>query len=95
MSALRWLSLSLLALALVAGAGFALRHQETGALRQEIALLREENGALARLRTETLKLKATQTPTAELERLRNERAAIERLRAEVETMKARAEKRAP
>lgn len=86
---------ALLALAVVAGAGFALQRQAAEALRQEIALLRDEQRALARLRAENEKLKASQVPAAELERLRADRLAVLRLRTEIEGMKTRAEKRAP
>ncbi len=85
----------LLALAVVAGAGFALQYQAAEALRQEIALLRDEQRALVRLRAENEKLKALQTPATEVERLRADRLAVLRLRTEIEAMQARAEKRAP
>ena len=92
-SAQRWLSVGLLALAVVAGAGFALQRQATTALEQEIALLRDESRQLAGLRAENQRLKAVQTPAAEVERLRADHSAILRLRAEIDEMKTRAEQR--
>jgi len=85
----------LLVLAVVAGAGFALQRQAAEALREEIALLRDEQRALARVRTEHETLKAAQIPVAEMERLRADRLAVLRLRTEIEAMQARAAQRAP
>lgn len=85
----------MLALAVVAGAGFALQRQAAAALREEIVLLRDEQRALARVRAENEKLKAAQIPAAEVERLRADRLAVLRLRTEIEAMQARAAKRAP
>ena len=93
MSAHRWITFALLALAVVAGAGFALQRQSAAALQQEIALLGEENHRLARLRAENQRLQADQAPEAEVERLRADHAALVRLRAEIEAMKARANMR--
>lgn len=94
MSRHRWISLALLALAIVAGAGFALQRQAASALQQEIALLRSESRELERLRAENERLKAAQAPLAEVERLRADHTAMVRLRADIEDMKARADKRA-
>ncbi len=94
MSALRWLSALLLALALVAGAALLLQRQIAAQLRDEIALLRDENRTLARLRAEHERLTAAQIPAAELERLRADRAAVVQLRAEIEQLKARTDERA-
>lgn len=85
----------MLALTVVAGAGYVLQRQAAAALRAEIALLRDEQRALARVRAENEKLKAAQIPAAELERLRADRLAVLRLRTEIEAMQARAAKRAP
>jgi Tfp pilus assembly protein PilN len=93
LSAHRWLSIALLALALVAGAGFALQRQSAAALQEEIALLRDEQRQLARLRADNERLRAAETPAVEVERLRADRAALVRLRTEIEEMKTRAEKR--
>ena len=93
MSASRWTSIGLLALAVVAGVGIALQRQQEDGLRQEIALLRDENQRLARLRAENAQLKAAQTPAAAVERLRADHAAVVRLRREIETMKVRADQR--
>ena len=87
MNALRWLSVVLLALALVAGASLWLQRQTAAQLRSEIALLREENRELARLRTENQRLIAAQTPETELARLRADHAAVLRLRAELDALK--------
>lgn len=86
---------ALLALAGVAGAGFALQRQAAAALREEIALLRDEQRALVRLRAENEKLQSAQPPAAEVERLRADRLAVLRLRSEIEAMQARADKRSP
>lgn len=86
---------AMLALAVVAGVGFALQRQAAAALREEIALLRDEQRALARLRAENEKLKAVQIPAAELERLRADRLAVLRLRTEIEALQTRAASRAP
>jgi len=87
MSALRWLSALLLALALVAGAALWLQRQAAEALRGEIALLREENRDLAKSRAENQRLAAALPSAAELERLRADHAAVARLRREIEKTK--------
>jgi uncharacterized protein HemX len=88
MSALRWLSALLFALAIAAGAALLLQRQSAAQLRDEIALLREENRQLAQQRAENAKLVAAQVPAAEMDRLRADRAAVVQLRAEIEKMKA-------
>ena len=88
MSALRWLSILLLALAVVAGAAWWLQRESSAQLRGEIALLRDEHNKLATLRAENAKLVAAQPSAAELERLRADRAAIVQLRGEIEKLKA-------
>src|SRR5258708_7125210 len=88
MTALRWLSALLLALAIVAGAALWLQRQAAAQLRDEIALLREERGKVVRLRAENSKLTAAQVSAAELERLRADRAAVVQLRGEIEKLKA-------
>lgn len=85
--------MALLALAVVAGGGYALQWQETSALQREIAWLQEESRERAKLRMENERLKAAQTPAAEIARLRADRAAIVRLRGEIEAMKRRTEGR--
>jgi len=94
MNPLRWLSVLLLALALVAGAALWLQRQQSAVLREEIVLLREENGEIARLRAERERLMAAQVSAAELERLRADRAAIVRLRDEIERLKAQTDEKA-
>ncbi len=87
MNALRWLSVGLLALALMAGMSLWLQRQAAAQLRDEIAQLREDNRELAKLRAENQRLAAAQVPAAELARLRADRAAVLRLRAELEALK--------
>ena len=87
MSALRWLSALLLALALAAGATVWLQRQAAAQLRDEIAILREQNRELARLRTENQRLAAALPSAAELEALRADHAAVVRLRSELERTK--------
>jgi Tfp pilus assembly protein PilN len=94
MSALRWLSALLLALAVVAGAALLLQRQATAQLRDEIALLRDENRELARLRAENKRLAAVLPVATELEQLRADRAAVVRLRGEIEKLKARTDEMA-
>ncbi|MBL9189342.1 MAG: hypothetical protein JNK23_17800 [Opitutaceae bacterium] len=93
MSALRWLSGSLLALALVAGAALWLQRQAATDLRDEIVLLREDSRELARLRAENQRLEETLPPPAKLEELRADRAAVLRLRSEIEKTRDNLEKR--
>ena len=87
MSVLRWPSTLLLALALVAGASLWLQRQAADALRSEIALLRDENRELAKLRAENERLVAAKLPAAELERLRADHAAVVRMQGEIEALR--------
>jgi hypothetical protein len=91
MPPLRWLSFALFGLAAAAGGGLLLQRQASEALRGELELVREENGALARLRAEHERLAAAQPTAAELARLREDRAALVRLRDEIEKLKQRAD----
>lgn len=93
MSAPRWISAFLLALAVVAGAALLLQRQSAAQLREEIAVLRDEHRRLEQLRAENAKLTAAQTPSAELERLRADHAAVQQLRAEIERLKGGLEAR--
>lgn len=86
MSAPRWLSALMLALALVAGAALMLQQQSANQLRDEIALLQDENRELARLRAENARLAAAQPSAAKLEQLRADRAVVVQLRAEIEKL---------
>jgi uncharacterized protein HemX len=92
-SAARLFSALLLALALVAGAALWLQRQAADALRGEVALLREENHELAKLRAEHERLVAAQLPAAELARLREDHAAVMRLRAEIEALRRNVEQK--
>ena len=94
MAAPRWFSVVLLGLALVAGAALLLQRHATEALRSELALLRDENREVARLRAEQQCLKAAEVPAAELERLCADHAALIRLRAEINRLKNRADQKA-
>lgn len=89
----RWLSVLLLALAAVAGAAWLLQRQSGAQLRDEIALLQDENRQLAQLRAENARLVAAQTPPAEVERLRADHAAVGQLRAEIEKLKTQLDER--
>ena len=93
MNALRWLAALLLALAVVAGVALWLQRQAASQLRDEIALLREQNRELARLRAESQRLAAALPPAGELERLRADHAAVARLRGEIAGLRARVEQR--
>ena len=83
----------LLVLAIAAGAALLLQRQAAAQLRSEVALLREDNAQLARLRMDHAKLVAAQPPAADLERLRADRDAVVRLRAEIGKLKAGVEQR--
>lgn len=91
MTPLRWSSVLLLGLAVVAAAALWLQRQEAEVLRGEIALLREERAELGKLRDENRRLAAQATAADEVARLRADRAAIGRLRAEIETLRATTE----
>ena len=93
MSALRWLSAALLALALVVGAAWWLRRQSAAELRGEIALLQDEHRELAQVKADHRRLVAAQVSEAELARLRADRAAVVRLRGEIENLRAGAEQK--
>jgi hypothetical protein len=93
MTTLRWLSALLFALAVVAGGAWLLQWQSGAQLRDEIALLRDENRQIAQLRAENAKLVAAQPPVAELERLQADRTAVVQLRAEIEKLKAGVDER--
>ena len=84
----------MLALALVAGAALLLQRQAAVQLREEIALLRDEQRELAQLRAEHQRLVAAQVSEAELARLRADRTAVVQLRGEIERWKARTEEKA-
>lgn len=63
------------------------QHAQTRALRNELALLRADQQALADARAENARLKAAQPTPAELASLRADHAAAERLRAELNTLR--------
>lgn len=87
----RGLSLGLLAVAAVMGAGWWWQAQTAEALRAEMSLLRRENAQLPALRAEHERLRQAQVTEAELQRLRADHVAVQRLRAEIEAMKSRTE----
>ena len=84
-----WPIIAVVLLAVGAAAGLALQRQRTDVLRDEIALLREQNRDIERLRNENVRLGQARISEAELARLRADHAAVPRLRGEVEQMKAR------
>jgi hypothetical protein len=94
MRSLHWLSLGLLAVAVAVLARYFLQHQETSALRAEIASLQQENSQLAELRAEHSRLLANRISDTELIRLRNDRAALTRLRAEINKLEEGADRKA-
>lgn len=89
----RWLSVPLLALAVVAGAAWWLQRQGAAQLRDEIALLRDEHRQIDALRAANARLAAAQPPAAEIDRLRADRAAVGQLRAEIEKLKTGVDER--
>ena len=94
MSALRWVSALLLALAVSAGAALLFQRQSAAQLRGEIALLRDENRELAQLRAENSRLVATQPTAAQLEAMRADHAAVRQLRGEIEKLKSETDRQA-
>lgn len=90
MSGSRIVSVLCVGVAVVAGAGFVVQRELTGALRAERSLLRDQRAELQRLQSENRRLLAVQPAAAELERLRSDHAALARLRREIEELKARA-----
>lgn len=93
-SRLNWLSLALLATALVTGGALIVQRREAEALRVEIQLLCDAQRRLESEQAERRRLLAAQAPAAEVERLRADRAALVRLRAEIESLQADAERKA-
>ncbi len=83
-SASRWLSALLLALAVVAGVALWLQRQAAADLRDELALLRDDQREIARLRTENQRLASALPPAEKMQELRADRAAVVRLRSEIE-----------
>jgi uncharacterized protein HemX len=89
----RWLAALLVIVALGLGAAGLVQRRETEALRAEVALLQAGARERARIEAEHRRLLAAQPPPAEIERLRNDRAALLRLQAEIEALKAKAERK--
>jgi uncharacterized protein HemX len=89
----RWLAALLVIAALGIGAAVLVQRRETEALRAEVALLQAGAREQARLEAEHRRLLAAQPPAAEVERLRNDRAALLRLQAEIEALKAKADRK--
>jgi hypothetical protein len=94
MPALRWWSVLLLALAVVAGAALWLQRQSAAQLRDELGLLRDENRKLAGLRAENARLVAAQPSAAQLDAMRADHAAVRQLRGEIEKLKADTDRQA-
>lgn len=89
----RWLAALLVIAALGIGAAGLVQRRETEALRAEVALLQGTARERARLEVEHRRLLAAQPPPAEVERLRHDRAALLRLQAEIDALKAKADRK--
>jgi hypothetical protein len=76
-----WVGLGLLAMGVAGLLGW--QRLEMEPLRAELAVLRDQEGEVRRLRAERERWRAQQAPAEEVERLRADRAAIGRLRAEM------------
>ena len=87
MNARNLLSLLLLALALAAGAGWWLQRASSAQVRGELALLRDEQRELAKLRAENQRLTTALPPATKLAALRADHAAVVRLRGEIEKLR--------
>jgi biopolymer transport protein ExbD len=94
MRSLRWISVGLVVVGVVALVRYLIERQESAALRSEIALLQQEQHRVTRLRAENERLVAGKVSDAELQRLRNDRAALNRLRNEINVLETNAEQRA-
>jgi hypothetical protein len=90
----RVVSIGMLLLAVALGGAWWLQWQAAAELRAELALLRNENNELARLRAENRRLRAAQVSEAELSALRSDHAAVARLRAEIEKLRDDVDRRA-
>lgn len=94
MRSLRWISVGLVVVGVVAFVRYLIERQESAALRLEIAILQTEQEHAVRLRAEHKRLVAGKLSDAELQRLRNDRAALNRLRNEINALETNAEQRA-
>lgn len=94
MRSLRWISVGLVVVGVVAFVRYLIERQESAALRSEIAILQQEQDHAARLRAEHERLVAGKVSDAELQRLRSDRAALNRLRNEINALETNAEQRA-
>ena len=94
MRSLRWISVGLVVVGVVAFVRYLIERQESAALRSEIAILQQEQDRVARLRAENERLIAGKVSDAELQRLRGDRAALNRLRNEINVLETNAEQRA-
>src|SRR5688572_10597772 len=94
MRSLRWISVGLVVVGVIALVRYLIERQESAALRSEIAILRQDRDHAARLRAEHERLVAGKVSDAELQRLRNDRAALNRLRNEINALETNAEQRA-
>ena len=76
-------------LAVLVGAGLGLQRGVNQELREEVALLREQNRVVGQLRADQQRLRAAQISAEKLASLRADHAAVERLRGEVENLRTR------
>jgi len=84
-----WPILGVGSLAVLVGAGLVLQRGFNQELREEVALLREQNRVIPQLRLDQQRLRAAQIPPERLEGLRADHAAVERLRGEVDNLRSR------
>ena len=94
MRSLRWISVGLVVVGVVAFVRYLIERQESVGLRSEIAILQQEQDRVVQLRAEHERLVAGKVSDAELQRLRNDRAALNRLRNEINALEMNAEQRA-
>jgi hypothetical protein len=82
----RFASVALLLAAMIAAGAWLLERQKTAVLRDQIALLREDERELGRLAADNARLKAQLPTEAELSALRADRAAATKLRSELNAL---------